>query len=150
MHHGTYTLNNAVCANEAYGTRDANANTIIALSPKSSGSTTTLNSLNNFTTATASNSDSRGLIVADRATGPIFTAYRNGSSIGTYTPGTNGTTFPTHSIIIGGYNNNGTPALFCSYQTALVTWGAGLSSGDHALLSTGINNYMKSMGANTY
>lgn len=136
---GTNAVYAAGCTNNATAQN-------LRLSPRVATNTAAgnANSANGVSGAMA---DSRGLTAIQRTADPVFEFFKNGASIGTFAPGSSGTTLPTHVILVGGNNNNGTPGSFRACSVAGCHLGASLTSGQHLSLFNATEAYLDAIGA---
>lgn len=90
--------------------------------------------------------DSRGYTVVSRSAGPVWTIYKNGSSLGTYTPGASTTTLPAFNLFIGARNNSGTADSFRTVSAALWDVRGALTAPQEATYYGLVQQLMTAMG----
>lgn len=93
-----------------------------------------------------SNSDSRGLFVANRTAGSVRNSFING--VKKLNDTTTATARSTNSIYLGSLNNGGTAALFSTKQCAFASIGDGLTDTDSANFDTAVNAYQVALSRN--
>lgn len=103
--------------------------------------------MNDNATSQAS-SDSRGLWIGSRTGASSFFVMRNGGVF--FTPNTAATNLANFTVYIGGMNVGGAPQYRSTQQIASAFLGGGLTTAEASVVSIDINNYLTSVGANTY
>jgi hypothetical protein len=100
------------------------------------------------TIAAAAVTDSRGLTTVARSAGPVFTAYKNGVSVGVGAPGANATVLPVNEIYIGAADNGGAATLFCACSLGFVVVGASLTPAQELAHYNNVQTWATAVGAN--
>ena len=144
---GVYELTNVNSSGRSAGVRGTSSVIEISMINRTS-SNAAGQVLNSAVTNTVAISPvtSVGYTVAARTAGPVFTIYKNGVSLGTYSPGSTSTTIPNATLYIGALNNNGTAANFRASTPALVDIRAALSAANEAVIQGLYLKYLKAMG----
>lgn len=151
IHAGSYQTANGTSASRTFGAQGASTTTGLWLAPRVSGDTVASALLNtNANNTVASITDRRGYTSINKSSGPTYTIYKLGASVGTYTPSSSSANLPNASMYIGGLNNNGT---FTAGISAEICWfdiGGSFTAPQEALWNSKVViPYMKAMGVYT-
>lgn len=97
--------------------------------------------INSSSAVTVSNTDSRGLFVADRSDGSNASIYKNGSLVSTDALASGTITSATFQVFLAGTTN------FSSSSTAVFFCGGSLGATKQAALYSALQTYLQSVGA---
>jgi hypothetical protein len=114
---------------------------------------TAANAINAQANGTITNSattitDSRGMTTVFKEGPGVYGFYKNGALVSNYDPAAETITLPTAQILIGCYNNNGSPTGHRASTLGFVAWGGALTAAQEAAEYTNWQTYMTAVGAN--
>ena len=141
-HVSYYSRTNTNGTEVEFGSQSSGNVTILEI--RTSGTTyAAVNSLQTFTTF--SDSDSRGLYIANRTGASSLNVWRN--SIKAATGTTSSSSLPGANYYIMAWNN-GTPQYYSTKQCAFASIGDGLSDTEAANFYTAVNNFQVALSRN--
>jgi hypothetical protein len=147
---GAYIQTNQVTADASVIMGSATTGEFSYMSPMNTGSVFTFNVNDNTFTGPA-NTTAKGAWAASRTSSSQINLYKNGST----TPfGANAaassTALPSSNMLLLALSNNGTPAVFTTYQGSAFFMGGGLTSTQAVAINNRINAYMTALGHAVY
>ncbi len=142
----TYERTNVAANSYASGIINGTSIRFVCL-PRSGTNTIQLAANTNSTNMVGTTTDSRGLTSTSRTAAGVCSFYKNGSFVETYSPPL-GSSLPTISLYIGGYNNAGVAAGFRASTLGFASIGASLTAAQELASYNAMQAYMTAIGAN--